>query len=302
MAAVAQERRRAWCRVVPGPARARAQRRRPMRAGSARARTRWKRCASLGRPANVRSGVRADDVACHGPRRPERDRRPMPVSDGRSSGPAHVRRSMSTADSAESPRPARAAAPHAGRRHRRHQHQGVGAGPRRAGWSPSRCARQPRSPRRPKPCCRPSSKLAARLPPFDRISVGFPGVVKGGTAITAPNLGTEHWAGFRLIETLSQALRRRRCACSTMRPCRAWAWCEGQGLECVLTLGTGVGCALFRDRRLLLHLELGQHRARKGKTYDQYIGQAALAAIGPERGTGACARRSDTVLRADQLR
>ena len=50
----------------------------------------------------------------------------------------------------------------------------------------------------------------------------------------------------------------------------------------MLTLGTGVGCALFRDRRLLLHLELGQHRARKGKTYDQYIGQAALAAKGPQ--------------------
>ena len=43
---------------------------------------------------------------------------------------------------------------------------------------------------------------------------------------------------------------------------------EGHGLECVLTLGTGVGCALFRNRRLLLHLELGQHRARRRKTYD----------------------------------
>ena len=55
---------------------------------------------------------------------------------------------------------------------------------------------------------------------------------------------------------------------------------EGPGLECVLTLGTGVGCAIFRDRRLLVQLELGQHRARKGKSYDQYAGQAALALKG----------------------
>src|SRR5260370_40915619 len=32
--------------------------------------------------------------------------------------------------------------------------------------------------------------LARSLPPYDRISVGFPGVVKHGRIITAPNLGT----------------------------------------------------------------------------------------------------------------
>jgi polyphosphate glucokinase len=51
----------------------------------------------------------------------------------------------------------------------------------------------------------------------------------------------------------------------------------------VLTLGTGVGCALFRNRRLLLHIELGQYHARRRKTYDQYIGQAALLRKGPAR-------------------
>ena len=46
--------------------------------------------------------------------------------------------------------------------------------------------------------------LAVQLPSIQRISVGFPGVVKGGKVLTAPNLGTQHWAGFELMGALSQ--------------------------------------------------------------------------------------------------
>ena len=122
--------------------------------------------------------------------------------------------------------------------------------------------------------------LAAKLPRFDRISVGFPGVVKGGTVITAPNLGTAHWSGFHLIDALAREFG------TPVRMLNDAAVhglgvVEGHGLACVITLGTGMGCALFRNRRLLLHLELGQH-ARGDETYDQFIGQKALEAIGPE--------------------
>ena len=136
-------------------------------------------------------------------------------------------------------------------------------------------------PATPKAVLKAIRELAARLPSFDRISVGFPGVVRSGTTITAPNLGTEHWAGVRLIEILSQAVGAPVRVLNDAAV-QGLGVVQGQGLECVLTLGTGVGCAMFRDRRLLLPLELGQHRVRKGKTYDQYIGQAALAAKGPE--------------------
>ncbi|MBV9734465.1 MAG: hypothetical protein JO209_01050, partial [Acidisphaera sp.] len=53
--------------------------------------------------------------------------------------------------------------------------------------------------------------------------------------------------------------------------------------ECVITLGTGMGFALFMDGRLTPHLELSQHPVRKDKTYDQYIGVAALRAVGRKR-------------------
>ena len=38
--------------------------------------------------------------------------------------------------------------------------------------------------------------LASPLGHFDRISVGFPGVVRQGQVLTAPNLGTPEWRHF----------------------------------------------------------------------------------------------------------
>lgn len=122
--------------------------------------------------------------------------------------------------------------------------------------------------------------LIPRLPRFDRISVGFPGVVRGRTVVTAPNLGTERWAGFSLVQALETAYRvpARMLNDAVVQGLGVVA---GPGLECVITLGTGVGCALFRDRRHLLHLEFGQFK-RGDINHDQYIGNAALTAIGAE--------------------
>jgi polyphosphate glucokinase len=114
------------------------------------------------------------------------------------------------------------------------------------------------------------SVLVARLPRYDRISVGFPGVVKGGCVRTAANLGTKDWLDFNIIDALAGRFGAPVRVLNDAAV-QGLGVVEGHGLECVITLGTGVGCALFRNRRLLLHLELG---------YDAYIGQAALAAIG----------------------
>jgi polyphosphate glucokinase len=124
--------------------------------------------------------------------------------------------------------------------------------------------------------------LASSAPAFDRISVGFPGVVKGGEVVTAPNLGTPFWTGFAMIAALADRFQVP-VRMHNDAVVQGLGVVQGPGLECVLTLGTGVGCALFRDRRLLVQLELGQHRARKGKSYDQYAGQAALVMKGPQQ-------------------
>jgi polyphosphate glucokinase len=136
--------------------------------------------------------------------------------------------------------------------------------------------------------------LAMDLPRFHRISVGFPGVVKGGSVVTAPNLGTEHWASYPLIEALAKRFG------TPVRilndaAVQGLGVVEGPGLECTITLGTGIGCALFRNRRLLLHLELGQHPLTT-ETYDQYIGDAARRALGSEVWNGRVRECIPTIL------
>ena len=117
---------------------------------------------------------------------------------------------------------------------------------------------------------------------FDRISIGFPGVVKRGVVLTAPNLGTEAWHDFPLAKRLSKELGKpvRLLNDASVQGLGVIA---GEGLECVITLGTGFGFALFHSGRLAPHLELGQHPVRKDMTYDQYLGSAALADVGKKK-------------------
>lgn len=124
--------------------------------------------------------------------------------------------------------------------------------------------------------------LAQGLGQFDRVSVGFPGVVSRGTVRTAPNLGTPDWAGFDLAGALQARLDRpvRMLNDATVQGLGVIA---GWGVECVVTLGTGMGFALYEGGRLAPHLELGQHIARKDLTYDHYVGAEALGQVGRKR-------------------
>jgi polyphosphate glucokinase len=125
-------------------------------------------------------------------------------------------------------------------------------------------------------------QLVRSLPAFDRISVGFPGVVKHGRIVTAPNLGTVEWHDFPLTEELERCFRKPVRMLNDAEV-QGLGVIDGRGLECVLTLGTGFGSALYRDGELMPHLELGQHPIWKGKTYDQYLGAVALAKKGVDK-------------------
>ncbi len=122
-------------------------------------------------------------------------------------------------------------------------------------------------------------QLVAPLGPFDRISVGFPGVVRGGRVLTAPNLGTEAWHAYPLATDLEQRLGKP-VRMLNDASVQGLGVIEGVGLECVITLGTGFGFALFDDGMLAPHLEMGQHPVAKDKTYDLYLGVAALRKVG----------------------
>lgn len=125
-------------------------------------------------------------------------------------------------------------------------------------------------------------ELVAPLGAFDRISIGFPGVVRHGRVLTAPNLGTEAWRGYSLAALLSEKLGKpaRMLNDATVQGLGVIA---GSGLECVITLGTGMGFAIFDDGRPAPHLELSQHPSHRNRTYDQWLGLAALKDAGPKR-------------------
>ena len=125
-------------------------------------------------------------------------------------------------------------------------------------------------------------ELVGPLPSFDRISVGFPGVVRHGAVLTAPNLGHDGWKGFKLAEALTEKLGKPARILNDAEM-QAMAVIRGYGVEMVITLGTGFGTALFLDGRRGAHLELAHHPFRKGETYDEQLGNAARKKIGGKR-------------------
>jgi polyphosphate glucokinase len=58
---------------------------------------------------------------------------------------------------------------------------------------------------------------------------------------------------------------------------------KGDGLELVLTLGTGVGTGFFYAGRLLPHFEFSHADFRKSQTYNQQLGEEARKRIGNQR-------------------
>jgi polyphosphate glucokinase len=131
--------------------------------------------------------------------------------------------------------------------------------------------------------------MARPLGAFDRVSVGFPGFIRRGTVLTAPNLGTKAWAGFPLSRLLAERLGKpvRMLNDATVQGLGVIA---GDGVELVVTLGTGFGFALFNKGRLGPQLEMSQHPVRKHMTYDQYLGGAAYAKVGKKKWNSRVAR------------
>ena len=136
----------------------------------------------------------------------------------------------------------------------------------------------------PRPCTparlvKATLTLARKLPPFDRVSVGFPGVVDRGIVYTAPNLGNEAFLRFDAAATFAELLG---------APVRVvndadmhgLGVIRGQGVEVVITLGSGIGAALFLDGRLGPHL--GFVAVKKGDVIDD-LAAPGLERLGPRK-------------------
>jgi polyphosphate glucokinase len=132
----------------------------------------------------------------------------------------------------------------------------------------------------PKAVIKVIRKLAKGQGEFDRASVGFPGVVKDGIIYSAPNLG-KGWNGFNLREALEKKLDRP-VRVANDADVQGLGSVTGRGLELVVTLGTGFGSVLFANGARI-HLELGHHPFRKGKTYEEELGVRALKKKGAKK-------------------
>jgi polyphosphate glucokinase len=129
---------------------------------------------------------------------------------------------------------------------------------------------------------------------YHRVSVGFPGLVRHGHVYNIPSLSrreytggpdpqlTAEWAGFDLGDALAStfAVPVKVANDADVQGC---AVAKGDGFEFVMTLGTGVGTALFSQGELLTHLELGHAQFRKGETFEDQLGNAARKEVGNER-------------------
>jgi polyphosphate glucokinase len=135
-------------------------------------------------------------------------------------------------------------------------------------------------------------RMVRPLSTFDRLSVGFPGVVRVGVILSAPHFITTHgpgspvdehlaaaWTGFDLAAALTHRFDRP-VRIINDADLQGLDVATGDGVEVVITLGTGLGSAVFENGHLGPHLELAHHPFRKGQTYNEQLGDAALKKAG----------------------
>lgn len=123
--------------------------------------------------------------------------------------------------------------------------------------------------------------MVKHQPKFERVSVGFPGIVKNGVTLTAPNLDPT-WAHQNLraeIEAITG------CPARVLNDAdlQGYGVIHGEGVEMVLTLGTGVGAALFLNGHLVPNLELGHHPFQKEKTYEERLSDEEFKEHGKQK-------------------
>jgi polyphosphate glucokinase len=129
---------------------------------------------------------------------------------------------------------------------------------------------------------------------YHRVTVGFPGLVRHGLVYNIPSLSrreysggpdaelTQAWSGYRLGSALASSFSAP-VKVANDADVQGCAVASGDGFEFVITLGTGVGTALFSQGVLLTHLELGHAQFRKGGTFEDQLGNTARKEVGNER-------------------
>jgi polyphosphate glucokinase len=149
--------------------------------------------------------------------------------------------------------------------------------------------------------------LAGQLPTAQRATVGLPGMIRHGVVITTPHYITRsgprskivpelvsQWENFDARTTLTNAWNMPTIVLNDAEIHGAGV-IAGAGLELVLTLGTGLGSAIFDGGVLAPHLELSQAPVRWGLSYDEYIGEHERKRLGDALWSRRVARAVDVL-------
>jgi predicted NBD/HSP70 family sugar kinase len=113
---------------------------------------------------------------------------------------------------------------------------------------------------------------------YDAVAIGYPGPVLHGKPVAEPhNLGVG-WVGFDFKKAFGKPVKLVNDAAM-----QALGSYEG-GRMLFLGLGTGLGSAMIVDG-LLEPMELAHLPYKKGRTYEDYVGERGLLRLGKKRWT-----------------
>lgn len=134
--------------------------------------------------------------------------------------------------------------------------------------------------------------LAKQMPAASRMTMGMPGMIRHGRVIATPHYVTKdgprsrvvpelvvRWQNFDMATTLERALQIPTLVLNDAEVAGAGV-ITGTGLEMIITLGTGLGNAVFDSGSLAPHTEISQGFVRWGLTYDDYIGEHERLRLG----------------------
>jgi predicted NBD/HSP70 family sugar kinase len=111
---------------------------------------------------------------------------------------------------------------------------------------------------------------------YDVVSIGYPGPVRHGAIVSNPkNLG-RGWTGFNFRRAFRRPVRIVNDAAM-----QALGSYRG-GRMLFLGFGTGLGTAMILDG-VIAPMEAGHLPYRRGRTFEQYVGEAGLARLGKKR-------------------
>lgn len=134
--------------------------------------------------------------------------------------------------------------------------------------------------------------IANSLPKADRATVGMPGMLRHGVVVATPHYINSAgpltrqdpelkaaWQGFDMRYALTEALGMHTLVLNDAEVHGAGV-VAGSGFEIVLTLGTGLGCAVFDGGILAPHIELSHATVRRSTTYDEWVGDQERRQMG----------------------